>query len=68
MVPLKGIKWSNEIIDIMEYSKSRGIKVRYIEYMENSHAIESLQGMHGKEILAKIKEKYKMICTRLRGG
>jgi len=67
MVPLKGIN-DNEIIDIMEYSKSRGIKVRYIEYMENSHAIESLQGMHGKEILAKIKEKYRIYALGREGA
>jgi len=57
MVPLKGIN-DHEIVDILEYCHSKGIKVRFIEYMENSHANIELQGMHGKEILAKIKEKY----------
>ncbi|NPA61487.1 MAG: GTP 3',8-cyclase MoaA [Epsilonproteobacteria bacterium] len=59
MVPLKGIN-DGEIIDIMEYCKARDIKVRYIEYMENRHAVDSLKGMHGKEILAKIKESYRI--------
>jgi len=57
MVPLKGIN-DNEIIDVMEYCMERGIKVRFIEYMENRHADQALKGMHGKEILTKVKEKY----------
>ncbi len=36
--------------------------------MENSHAIESLQGMHGKEILAKIKEKYRIYALGREGA
>jgi len=57
MVPLKGIN-DGEIVDVMEYCKDRGIKIRFIEYMENRHADQSLRGMHGKEILSKVKEKY----------
>ena len=57
MVPLKGVN-EDEIIDILEYCKARGMQVRFIEYMENVHAHSQLQGMHGKEILQKIKEKY----------
>jgi len=55
MVPMKGVN-DSEILDILAYCKDRGIKVRFIEYMENAHADQSLQGMHGKEILAKVKE------------
>ena len=57
MVPLKGIN-DNEITDVLEYCYHKGIKVRFIEYMENAHASADIEGMHGKEILAKIKEKY----------
>jgi len=57
MVPLKGIN-DGEIIDVMEYCRERNIKIRFIEYMENRHASESLKGMHGREILEKVKEKY----------
>jgi len=57
MVPLKGIN-DNEILDIMDYCKERNIKVRFIEYMENRHADKSLRGMHGREILDKVKEKH----------
>jgi len=55
MVPLKGIN-DGEILDIIAYCRERNIKVRFIEYMENRHAVESLKGMHGREILAKVKE------------
>jgi len=55
MVPLKGIN-DGEILDIISYCRERNIKVRFIEYMENRHAVESLKGMHGREILAKVKE------------
>ncbi len=57
MVPLKGIN-DDEIVDILDYAQDRGMKIRFIEYMENRHADESLKGMHGKEILEKVKEKY----------
>jgi len=57
MVPLKGIN-DGEILDILEYCKARNIKVRFIEYMENRHADQALKGMHGREILDKIKEKH----------
>ncbi|PHS34567.1 MAG: GTP 3',8-cyclase MoaA [Sulfurovum sp.] len=57
MVPLKGIN-DNEILDILDYGRARDIKVRFIEYMENVHADQALKGMHGREILEKVKEKY----------
>lgn len=57
MVPLLGIN-DSEIVDILEYSKAKGLKVRFIEYMENAHANSEIRGMHGREILSKIKEKY----------
>jgi GTP 3',8-cyclase len=57
MVPLLGIN-DSEIVDILEYSKAKGLKVRFIEYMENAHANNEIRGMHGREILSKIKERY----------
>ena len=57
MVPLKGIN-DNEILDVMDYCMECNIKIRFIEYMENHHANIELRGMHGKEILSKVKEKY----------
>lgn len=57
MVPLKGIN-DDEILDIIDYCKERNIKVRFIEYMENAHASKAIEGMHGREILEKVKERY----------
>jgi len=57
MVPLKGIN-DNEILDIIDYCQERNIKVRFIEYMENVHASKTIEGMHGREILEKVKERY----------
>jgi cyclic pyranopterin phosphate synthase len=57
MVPLKGIN-DSEILDILEYAREREIRVRFIEYMENSHANSSIKGLHGKEILEWIKKRY----------
>ena len=57
MVPLKGIN-DNEIIDVLEYCHAKGIKIRFIEYMENTYASADIVGMHGKEILEKVKERY----------
>ncbi|SFV62941.1 Molybdenum cofactor biosynthesis protein MoaA [hydrothermal vent metagenome] len=57
MVPLKGIN-DDEILDIITYCRERNIKVRFIEYMENSYASKDIVGMHGREILAKVKEAH----------
>jgi len=57
MVPLKGIN-DDEIVDVLEYARERGIEIRFIEYMENALAKEGLQGLLGKEILEKVKAKY----------
>jgi cyclic pyranopterin phosphate synthase len=57
MVPLKGIN-EDEIVDILEFCKSRAIEVRFIEYMENATAKVGLKGLLGKEILEHIKKKY----------
>ncbi len=58
-VPLKGIN-DDEIVDLLEYSKKRGMQIRYIEYMENIHANQDIKGLYGKEIVDKIREKYKV--------
>jgi len=57
MVPLRGIN-DGEILDVLEYARERGIRIRFIEYMENAHASSDIRGMHGREILERIKERY----------
>jgi len=57
MVPLRGIN-DDEILDLLEYARERGIRIRFIEYMENVHAHSDIKGLQGREILEKIKERY----------
>jgi cyclic pyranopterin phosphate synthase len=56
-VPLKGIN-DIEILDVLEYAKERGMQIRFIEYMENSHAKDKLQGLKSEEIKEIIGKKY----------
>ena len=57
MVPMRGIN-DGEIIDILEWAMARKIPLRYIEYMENSHANKHVKGMRSAEILEVIAAKY----------
>jgi len=57
MVPMKGVN-SDEIVDVLEYCKERDITIRFIEYMENAHAKENIQGLKSDELLAILKEHY----------
>ncbi len=56
-VPLKGIN-DNEIIDLLEFAKSRDMGIRYIEYMENRFAKDKLQGLNAQEVQDIIATKY----------
>lgn len=57
MVPIKGIN-DMEVLDVLEYAKERGMSIRFIEYMENTHAKEQLKGLSGQEVQDKIAQKY----------
>jgi len=57
-VPMKGVN-DGEILDLLEFAKSRNMPIRFIEYMENSHANQNLKGMIGEEILKVIASRYK---------
>jgi len=57
MVPMKGMN-EDEILDVLEYCKARGMTVRFIEYMENVHAAVDIKGMKSDELLALIEERY----------
>ena len=57
-VPMRGVN-DGEILDLLEFAKSRNMPIRFIEYMENSHANQNLQGLKGEEILEIIASRYK---------
>lgn len=56
-VLLKGVN-DNELFDLLEYAKERGVMIRFIEFMENTHAKEGVTGLLSDEILRIIKERY----------
>ncbi len=56
-VPIKGVN-EDEIIDLLEYAKAKGVMIRFIEFMENRHAKDGVKGLSSSEILAVISAKY----------
>lgn len=57
MVPMKGIN-DDEVLDLLEYCKERGMTIRFIEYMENVHAAVDIKGMKSDELLQIINSRY----------
>ncbi|MGL2332660.1 GTP 3',8-cyclase MoaA [Helicobacter pylori] len=62
MVVMKGVN-DDEILELLEYAKNRHIQIRYIEFMENTHAKDLVKGLKEREILDLIAQKYKIIET-----
>ncbi|MCQ2891435.1 GTP 3',8-cyclase MoaA [Helicobacter pylori] len=53
----------DEILELLEYAKNRHIQIRYIEFMENTHAKSLVKGLKEREILDLIAQKYKIMET-----
>ncbi len=53
----------DEILELLEYAKNRSIQIRYIEFMENTHAKDLVKGLKEEEILDLIAQEYKIIET-----
>ncbi|EQD91665.1 molybdenum cofactor biosynthesis protein MoeA [Helicobacter pylori PZ5086] len=62
MVVMKGVN-DDEILELLEYAKNRSIQIRYIEFMENTHAKDLVKGLKEEEILDLIAQKYKIMET-----
>ncbi len=60
MVVMKGVN-DDEILDLLEYAKDKRIQIRYIEFMENTHAKSFVKGLKEREILNLIAQKYKIM-------
>jgi cyclic pyranopterin phosphate synthase len=56
-VPLEGIN-DNELISLLEFCKNKGYEIRFIEYMENTHA-NVKSGLTSKQIQENISQKFK---------
>ncbi len=61
-VAMKNIN-DDEILELLEYAKNRHIQIRYIEFMENTHAKSVVKGLKEREILDLIAQKYQIIAT-----
>ncbi|PUD44008.1 GTP 3',8-cyclase MoaA [Helicobacter pylori] len=61
-VVMKGVN-DDEILELLEYAKNRDIQIRYIEFMENTHAKDLVKGLKEEEILDLIAQKYQIIET-----
>ncbi|MCQ2896909.1 GTP 3',8-cyclase MoaA [Helicobacter pylori] len=59
-VVMKGVN-DDEILELLEYAKNRHIQIRYIEFMENTHAKDLVKGLKEREILDLIAQKYKIM-------
>ncbi|GAA7365032.1 GTP 3',8-cyclase MoaA [Helicobacter pylori] len=53
----------DEVLGLLEYAKNRRIQIRYIEFMENTHAKDLVKGLKEREILDLIAQKYQIIET-----
>ncbi|GAA8785861.1 hypothetical protein BTM142_08990 [Helicobacter pylori] len=62
MVVVKSVN-DDEILELLEYAKNRHIQIRYIEFMENTHAKSLVKGLKEREILDLIAQKYQIIET-----
>ncbi|GAA9149551.1 GTP 3',8-cyclase MoaA [Helicobacter pylori] len=62
MVVVKSVN-DDEILELLEYAKNRHIQIRYIEFMENTHAKSLVKGLKEREILDLIAQKYQIIAT-----
>jgi len=57
MVPMKGMN-ADEIVDVLEFAKERGMSIRFIEYMENQYAKAGIEKLSGQEVLQHLAKHY----------
>lgn len=50
----------DELISLLEFAKSKKAQIRFIEFMENTHAYGKLQGLTRDEILQILSQKYQI--------
>ncbi|AXP09107.1 GTP 3',8-cyclase MoaA [Campylobacter hepaticus] len=58
-VALKNLN-HDELISLLEFAKSKNSQIRFIEFMENTHAYRKLQGLTRDEIIQILSQKYKI--------
>jgi len=65
-VPIKDVN-DNELVELLEYCKEKGYEIRFIEYMENSHA-NVKAGLNSQDIQNIIKAKYNFTKAQREGS
>ncbi|ELU7404121.1 GTP 3',8-cyclase MoaA [Campylobacter jejuni] len=58
-VALKNLN-DDELISLLEFTKSKKAQIRFIEFMENTHAYGKLQGLKRDEIIQILSQKYQI--------
>ncbi|EME9846829.1 GTP 3',8-cyclase MoaA [Campylobacter jejuni] len=58
-VALKNLN-DDELISLLEFAKSKKAQIRFIEFMENTHAYGKLQGLKRDEIMQILSQKYQI--------
>ncbi|EAH6317659.1 GTP 3',8-cyclase MoaA [Campylobacter jejuni] len=58
-VALKNLN-DDELISLLEFAKSKKAQIRFIEFMENTHAYGKLQGLKRDEIIKILSQKYQI--------
>ncbi|EAI6095497.1 GTP 3',8-cyclase MoaA [Campylobacter jejuni] len=58
-VALKNLN-DDELISLLEFAKSKKAQIRFIEFMENTHAYGKLQGLKRDEIIQIVSQKYQI--------
>ena len=56
-VPIKRIN-DCDVIEVLDFCKSKGYTVRFIEFMENHHAKDGAKGLNSDEIKELVSKKY----------
>ncbi len=57
------LKLNMVVVKSVNDAKNRHIQIRYIEFMENTHAKSLVKGLKEREILDLIAQKYQIIAT-----
>ncbi|EAI9216047.1 GTP 3',8-cyclase MoaA [Campylobacter jejuni] len=58
-VALKNLN-DDKLISLLEFAKSKKAQIRFIEFMENTHAYGKLQGLKRDEIIQILSQKYQI--------
>ena len=59
-VILRGIN-DHEVVDLFDFAHAKGAQIRYIEYMENTHANSKIQGLRSDEVIDLLGQKHPFI-------